>query len=261
MPEKPDYWAVIPAFNEAATIREVASLALRHVTQVIVVDDGSSDDTSAALAGLPAILLRNPENSGKATSLWRGFQYALAAGATAVVTLDGDGQHSAEDIPPLLAAARRAPGRLILGARRRAQRRKAFARYGANCFADFWISWAAGYRLEDSQSGFRLYPAELLQAARIPHGKAQSFVFESEILIEGARLGYYALTVPIATAARPGTRASHFRPVLDIARITRMLAWSLLSRGLFLEGLYRSLARGIGPLKPRAKDVGSAQSG
>jgi glycosyltransferase involved in cell wall biosynthesis len=242
-PAEQTIWAVIPAYNEAATIREVAGKTLQQLAQVIVVDDGSADGTAEALTGLPLTLLRNAGNSGKAASLWRGFQHALANGATGVITLDGDGQHSPEDIPALLAAARQAPGRMILGIRERAQRRLAPARYRANCFADFWISWAAGYRLEDSQSGFRLYPAEVLKTVAIAHDKAHSFVFESEILIEAARQAYYALAVPIGTHARPGARHSHFRPVLDIARITRMVAWSLISRGLFLEGLYRSLAK------------------
>jgi glycosyltransferase involved in cell wall biosynthesis len=89
---------VIPAYNEAATIREVAARALRKIENVIVVDDGSTDGTADALVGLPVIVLRNPTNCGKAASLWRGFQYALGAGVCGVVTLDGDAQHAPEEI-------------------------------------------------------------------------------------------------------------------------------------------------------------------
>ncbi|HEU5176741.1 MAG TPA: glycosyltransferase family 2 protein, partial [Burkholderiales bacterium] len=85
--------AVIPAYNEAATVRDVASRALGQIKDVIVVDDGSTDGTAAALAGLPVTLIRNPRNLGKAASLWRGIAVALAEDADAVVTLDGDGQH------------------------------------------------------------------------------------------------------------------------------------------------------------------------
>ena len=157
------------------------------------------------------------------------------------MTLDGDGQHAPEDIPRLLAEAAVYPDHVIIGARRRDQRRAAFWRYVANRVADFWISWAAGYSLADSQSGFRVYPASLLSCVKIKHGKARSFVFESEILIEATRSGYRSLAVPIEALRRPGTRPSYFRPVLDIARITCMVGWKLISRGMYPIGLYRSL--------------------
>jgi Glycosyltransferases involved in cell wall biogenesis len=246
-PARGSYWVVIPAYNEARTIRDIVVRTLRHVNHVVVVDDGSTDGTAEALDDLPIILLRNPLNCGKAASLWRGFQHALGARACGVITLDGDGQHLPEDIELLLAQAARAPDQLILGARRRDQRRASFSRYCANRFADFWISWAAGYPIADSQSGFRVYPARLLQQVRIKHGKAWSFVFESEILIEGARLNYRAIPVPVDTLSRPRVRPSYFRPVLDVARITGMVACKLLSRGFYLPGLYRSLRDPIRP--------------
>ena len=133
------------------------------------------------------------------------------------------------------------PDHVIIGARRRGQRRAALRRYVANCVADFWISWAAGYPFEDSQSGFRVYPASLLRSVKIKHGKARSFVFESEILIEATRLGYRSLPVSIEALRHPGARPSYFRPVLDIARITRMVGWKLISRGMYPIGLYRAL--------------------
>ncbi len=244
-----DCWAVIPVFDEAPTIREVASRALRELPRVIVVDDGSCDGTAEALVGLPVVLLKNRRNRGKAMSLWRGFRYALARGAGGVVTLDGDGQHVPEDITRLLAAARRMPGQLLVGARSRHARRSAplrsRARYYANRFADFWISWAAGYPIVDSQSGLRFYPRELLDKVKVRHGKTRSFVFESEILIEGARLGFEARPVPVGAYPRRGPRPSHFRPLVDIARITRMVAGRLLARRLYLSGLYRSLRRPV----------------
>jgi glycosyltransferase involved in cell wall biosynthesis len=235
------YWVVIPAYNEAATIRDVASRAIRQIQNVIVVDDGSTDGTAEALVGLPVVVLRHPMNCGKAASLWCGFQQALSAGASGVVTLDGDGQHSPEDIPRLLAEAALYPNHVIIGARRRDQRRATFWRYVANRVADFWISWAAGYSLADSQSGLRIYPASLLSRVKIKHGKGRSFVFESEILIEAARLGHQSLAVPIEALHRPGARRSYFRPVLDIARITCVVGWKLISRGMYPIGLYRSL--------------------
>ena len=232
---------VIPAYNEAATIRGVAERALARVSRVIVVDDGSVDGTDVALKGLPVTLIRNPRNLGKAASLWRGIALALAEDAGAVITLDGDGQHRPEDIPRLLAAHQRDPDALVVGARLHDGGGIPAERYYANRFANFWIAWAAGQRVEDSQSGFRVYPAALLRALPPNLGSASSFVFESEVLIEAGRRGAKLTWVPIPAIYEARGRPSHFRPVIDVALITRMVAWKLLSRGLYLRGLLRSL--------------------
>lgn len=245
------YWAVIPAYNEAATIRDVAARTLCRIKNVIVVDDGSTDGTAAALVGMPVMVLRNAVNCGKAASLWRGVQHALGAGASGVVTLDGDGQHAPEDIPRLVAEAMSHPDAMIIGARRPEQRRTALRRYVANRVADFWISWAAGHPFADSQSGFRVYPGSLMRRVQIRYDKTRSFVFESEILIEAARVRDGRPPVAVEVLSRPGSRPSYFRPVVDIARITRMVAWKLLSRGMYPIGLYRALGgRAAGPSSP-----------
>jgi glycosyltransferase involved in cell wall biosynthesis len=232
---------VIPAFNEAGTIRDVAARALAQLPLVIVVDDGSTDATAATLEGLPVLLLRNDSNRGKAGSLRRGADEAVRRGAAAIVTLDGDGQHCPEDIPLLLAAWRAAPQRIVIGSRLHARAPIPTARYCANRFANFWISWAAGQAIADTQSGFRVYPAGLFAQARAGYGVAASFVFESEILIEAGQAGMEITCIPINAVYGARARASHFRPIVDIARIVRMVAWSLLTRGLYLQGLMRSL--------------------
>jgi len=232
------YWVVIPSYNEAATVREVAARARRHCPNVIVVDDGSVDGTVQALAGLDVTILRNDENRGKAGSLMRGFDHALAHGAAGVMTLDADGQHAPEEIPSFLEQAAQYSEAFIIGARRRDQRQVSFWRYAANRIADFWISWAAGMPIEDSQSGYRLYPACLPRDVTIPSSSERSFVYESEILIEAARHGYEIRSVSVSVTPRPGPSPSHFRPVLDIARIVRMVAWKLLSRGMYPQGLW-----------------------
>jgi glycosyltransferase involved in cell wall biosynthesis len=229
---KPNAAVVIPAYNEVATIRDVAARALAQVPLVIVVDDGSTDGTAPALGGLQVVLLRNAGNCGKAASLRRGADEALQRGAQAIVTLDGDGQHCPEDIPRLLDAWREAPAEIVIGSRLHRRDRIPGARYWANRVANFWIGLAAGYAIADSQSGFRVYPARLLREARVKSGRARSFVFESEILIEAARLGVRARCVPVEVVYAERARASHFRPVLDIARIVRMVAWRLISQGL-----------------------------
>jgi len=233
------YWVVIPSYNEAATVREVAARARRQCPNVIVVDDGSVDGTVQALAGLDVTVLRNDENRGKAGSLMRGFDHALAHGAVGVMTLDADGQHSPEEIPLFLEQTVQYPAAFIIGIRRQDQRQTSFWRYTANRIADFWIGWAAGMPIEDSQSGFRLYPARLLRTVRVPHGRQESFVYESEILIEAARQGVALKQVIVSVTPRSGPSPSHFRPLTDIAGIIRMVAWKLVSRGLYPRGLYR----------------------
>lgn len=232
------YWVVIPAYNEAATVRDVAMRARRQCPNVIVVDDASSDGTDRVLAGLDITVLRNELNCGKAGSLVRGFDHALAHGAAGVITLDADGQHAPEEIQLFLNQATEDSAAFLIGARRREQRKASFSRYAANRTADFWVSWAAGLLIEDSQSGFRLYPATMLSTVRIKSDKTRSFVFESEILIEAARQGVVFGNVSISVSPRSGPRPSHFRPLVDILRITRMVALKLLSRGMHLRGLW-----------------------
>jgi glycosyltransferase involved in cell wall biosynthesis len=231
---------VIPAFNEASTVRDVVSRALRQADRIIVVDDGSDDGTAAALRGLPVTVLRNGVNLGKAASLRRGMLKALMDGASAVVTLDGDGQHEPEDIPRLVAAHARNPQAIIIGARLHEKSRIPRTRYFANRFANFWIAWAAGYPISDSQSGFRLYPSAVLAAIDISNDRSPGFVFESAVLINAARAGFTSEPIDISAIYPEGGRRSHFRPVVDVLLITRMVAWKLLSRGFDIPALLRS---------------------
>jgi glycosyltransferase involved in cell wall biosynthesis len=233
---------VIPAYNEAPTIRDVATRTLEFLSHVIVVDDGSTDATAAALAGLPLTLICNPVNLGKGASLWRGFAVALAEGADAVITLDGDAQHRPEDIPRLVAAWQAHPGRIIIGARLAERDKVPPLRYFGNRFANFWVAWAAGCPVTDSQSGFRLYPAQVLRSVKVAHGPGARFAFESEILIEAGRSGVRSAAVPIAALYPLNARASHYRSAVDTARIVRMIAWKLVSRGFDLPALVRSLS-------------------
>lgn len=242
MQPSPCIITVIPAFNEAATIYDLAQRVLAQMTGLIVVDDGSVDGTGSRLAELPVRVIRHPDNRGKAASLWTGMQAALKSGATAIITLDGDGQHAPEDIPRLLEAHREQPDHIIIGARLQNREEAPAVRRFANGFADFWISWAAGLRIQDSQSGQRLYPAELLTRIDVPHDKAHGFVFESEVLIEAVRLGYGCHAIPIKSCYPTQARKSHFRPLSDIASIVRMVAGKLLAQRMNPSGLYRVLS-------------------
>lgn len=232
---------VIPAYNEAQTIREIAVGAREHVVDVVVVDDGSTDHTSEALSGLPVTLLQNLENEGKAGALWRGMQYALKLGATGVITLDGDGQHRPEDIPRLIDMHRTWPDALVIAARMQPVQSAPRLRRFANRFADFWISWTAGHWIFDSQSGFRLYPAKLLKQLNVMHDRAHSFVFESEAVIEAVWQGFPLLRIAVPALYPTASRPSHFRPIVDVARIVIMVTKRLVERKLHPLGLLRAL--------------------
>ena len=234
-------YALIPAHNEAATIEAVVAAARPHVDRILVVDDGSADDTALRAEAQGAEVLRHTRNQGKAAALWHGLHHALAAGAAAIVTLDGDGQHDADEIPALRAAWRETPNRLILGARLKGREQTPPLRLFGNRMADFWIAWASGQPLRDSQSGFRLYPAELVRRLAIPHHHGRGFVFESEAIIEAERLGFGARVVPVRCIYPENHRPSHFRATRDTLRIIAMVARRLILRGMRPLGLLRSL--------------------
>lgn len=223
-----DCIAVIPAYNEAGTIHHVASRTLCYVEQVVVVDDGSTDLTVSSLRELPVTILRHTKNFGKAAALRRGMQYAVAQGAGAIITLDGDGQHDPADIPTLLALHRQDPLAIVIAARRRHRHTIPALRALAQRIADFWISLAAGCPVEDSQSGFRLYPISAWTAAGWPCDSS-GFVFESELLIEAGRSGIAIRSVPVSAIYGRHLRQSHFQSGRDIAAITRMVAGKILA--------------------------------
>ncbi|MGB1580127.1 MAG: glycosyltransferase family 2 protein [Nevskiales bacterium] len=236
-----DVAVVIPAYNEGSTIADVVKRARAQVARVIVVDDGSTDNTVAELADMDITLLRNTVNCGKGASLWRGARHALEGGARAVITLDADGQHSPEDIPRVIAAAEAAPDTIVIASRLRHQENAPALRLFANRMANFWISWAAGYFIADSQSGFRLYPTNVLQQVTVSHERQHSFVFESEILIDAAWKGVQSLPVPIDSVYFEAARPSHYRATADTLLIIRMVAGRLLRKGMNPLGLLRVL--------------------
>jgi len=235
------YAVVIPALNESATVADVAERALGFTSRVIVVDDGSVDGTAERVGHLPVVLIRNEVTIGKAASLAHGFAAAMAQSLDAVITLDGDGQHAPEDIPRLVDAAARYPGDIIIAARLEGRESMPLSRRIGNAQADFWISWAAGYPVRDTQCGFRLYPAAVIEHLPVRQGRRNGFVFESESLIEAARAGSYARTVGIRAVYGRSPRASHYRASADTLRIVFMVAGKLLRSGLYPLGLLRSL--------------------
>jgi len=234
---------VIPALNESLRIRGVVEAALRESDHVIVVDDGSDDGTATCIADLSVTVLRHPTRRGKGASLRTGFDEAVRRGLRGVVTMDGDGQHSAEDIPRLLDAANRHPGHLVIGARLRKRAQQPLYRKLANHFGDWGIAWGTGYQIADTQSGQRFYPADVCALRDIP---GEGFVFEAQVLISAARqLGTRVVSVPIESryqqaGSEEEFRASHFRPLQDLWRITSHVVAQVLRRG-GMWSVYRSI--------------------
>ena len=239
-----DLAVVIPALNEALRIREVVEGALARCPRVIVVDDGSDDGTGELIADLPVTVLRHPRRMGKGASLRSGFAEALRQGAKAVVTMDGDGQHSAADIPRMVDSANRHPGCVIVAARLRKRSCQPWYRRLGNDFGDWGISWACGFRMVDTQSGQRLYPA----AACAMDGVAgEGFVFEAQMLISAARLlGLGVVALPVDTryaSAGYSFRKSHFRLWKDLRLITSHVVLQVLGNGNLVGEYRRTRAR------------------
>ncbi|MCX7804526.1 MAG: DUF2062 domain-containing protein [Planctomycetota bacterium] len=237
--------AVIPVYNHASTAADVAGAAAA-ILPTIVVDDGSSDGLAESLAPLTGrtTLARHQSNLGKGTALRTGFDTASRLSATHVVTLDADGQHDPADIPRLLEAARANPDAVVAGVRDLKRDGAPPARRFANAFSNFWFRVQTGIGLKDTQCGFRCYPLGLVRRLRTTHG---GYAYELEVLVRAAWLGAPIVQVPIrADYARPESRRSHFRPILDFLRIS-YLNTKLTAQALALPGSVRARMSSLDP--------------
>lgn len=231
---------IIPALNEERAIRGVAESVLAICPNLILIDDGSTDRTVECVADLPITLIRHATPLGKGQGLRDGFRKARELGFDAVVAMDGDGQHLAADIPRLLAAARRYPEHIVIGARIRHRENQPKARRRANAVADWGISWGCGVPIADTQSGQRYYPLGALELADLA---ADDFVFEAALLIAATREKHLGVvSVPIESRYHEEFRGSHFRPVRDVTRITVYTARRVAHYGRIFDSYRRSHA-------------------
>ncbi len=210
---------VIPTYNNAGTIADVVRRVLTHCLDVIVVCDGSTDETFSILQGIEGItVVSYDRNAGKGTALKRGFKKALEMGFAYAITLDADGQHFPEDIPTMLHANQKHPGALIVGRRKgleKAERSKG-SKF-ANAFANFWFAIQTGHRLKDTQTGFRLYPLKKLRGLSLLTSRYEA---ELELLVFASWHGVEIVSVPVNVFyPKPEERVSHFRPIPDFSRI------------------------------------------
>ena len=210
---------VIPTYNNAGTIADVVRRVLTQCLDVIVVCDGSTDETLSILQGIEGItVVSYDRNAGKGTALKRGFKKALEMGFAYAITLDADGQHFPEDIPTMLHANQKHPGALIVGRRKgleKAERSKG-SKF-ANAFANFWFAIQTGHRLKDTQTGFRLYPLKKLRGLSLLTSRYEA---ELELLVFASWHGVEIVSVPVNVFyPKPEERVSHFRPIPDFSRI------------------------------------------
>ncbi|HUE85538.1 MAG TPA: glycosyltransferase family 2 protein [Vicinamibacterales bacterium] len=206
--------ALIPALNEAGTIRGVVEGVRPHVSAVVVVDDGSTDDTSALAEAGGAVVLKHERVGGKGRAIRTGLEHVLAhTSAQYVLILDGDMQHLPEEAPRLIAAARAADADLVVGVRRFEPGAMPRSRYHANVIGSRALSSFVGVPLEDTQCGYRLFRTEMLRRMRL---RATGYDIETEMLIKVGRLGGRIVQAPIS-AVYGGAR-SKLRPVRDTTR-------------------------------------------
>jgi glycosyltransferase involved in cell wall biosynthesis len=240
MPPKPSHRrqaaVIIPTYNHGGRVLAVIEDAQRLGLPLIVVDDGSTDDTWRKLTACEGIqALRHRHNRGKGAALITGMRAAAESSARWAVTLDADGQHRATDATRLLAAI--PPGRrpVVIGRRRLMADAPWTSRAGRE-FSNFWV-WVAGAPwLHDTQSGFRLYPLPETLALGV---RARRYQFEVEVIAKAAWAGIPIVETPIEVIYQAGAaRISHFRPGVDFMRNTHTF-YHLITTRVFTPRLWR----------------------
>ncbi len=201
--------ALVPAFRCETWVGDVVRGLLRHVPEVLVVDDGSDDATSEAARAAGAKVLRRLVNGGKGTAVRDGLAVLLAGDCTHVAFVDGDGQHDPDDLPALLSAARRGAD-FVIGSRLGSPDGMPSRNRRANEMGDKVLSRMTGLPVEDGQSGYRVLSSHLLRQFRLT---ASRYAIENEMLIRAAPRVRKFEVVPIRSIYATGHR--HYRPFRD----------------------------------------------
>ena len=210
---------IIPSYNEGRTIGSIVRDIVAIGFNVLVIDDGSSDNTQKEALDNGAMVIRNKENIGKGRSIREGFKYVIGKmNYEWIVLMDGDGQHDPEDIMVLTNATLTSDAELVLGSRMTYTKNMPFVRHMTNKFMSWIISCISKQRIPDSQCGFRLLSVKALQGLELTSTK---YDIESELIIEAARSGNKIISVPVKTIY--GDEVSEINPVEDAIRFFSLI--------------------------------------
>lgn len=207
---------VMPTYNNGGTLRDVVERVLKYCDNVIVVNDGCTDNSPEILNALSdrVTVVDYGRNRGKGYALKQGFRKAKALGFDYAITIDSDGQHFPEDIPLFLDALQQHPGALIVGSRNLNQENMPGKNTFANKFSNFWFKIQTGINLPDTQTGYRLYPLR-----RLPHIFSARYEAELSLLVFSAWRGTDLVPIKV-NVFYPEDRVTHFRPFWDFFRIS-----------------------------------------
>ena len=228
-----NYAVLIPTYNNEKTLSRVLDGVLSYTPDVIVVNDGSTDSTAVILSGYPEVeVVTFSKNRGKGKALQEGFRVARARGYTYVLTIDSDGQHFPEDIPTFITAIEQEEvPTLLVGNRDMTVEGVPKKSSFGHKFSNFWFHLETGVKLPDTQSGYRLYPLEVIPRRYF----TPKFEFEIEVLVRSSWRGVPVKPVPIRVLYDPSERVSHFRPVKDFARISLLNSILVLIAFLYIK--------------------------
>ena len=223
---------LIPTYNNAKTLEAVIAKTLEYCDEVMVVNDGSTDDTSNIISKYKnLIVITHPHNKGKGMALRNGFKKAIELGFDYVITIDSDGQHYPEDFITFLKRIEEEPGSLIIGARNMTVDNVPGKSSFGNKFSNFWFWVETGIRLPDTQSGYRLYPVQRLKKIWLFTTK---FELEIEVIVKAAWRGIPVISVPVKVYYAPQSeRVTHFRPGKDFTRISFLNTYLVILTALF----------------------------
>jgi len=220
---------IIPTYNNHKTLKRVIDSVLLYTPNIIIVNDGSTDETLEILKNYPQLVqIHFPKNIGKGMALRKGFEKAIHLGYEFAITIDSDGQHFASDIPLFISEIFNDDPILLIGSRNMMQDDVPKKSSFGNKFSNFWFWFETGNRLEDTQSGFRLYPLKHIPANYF----TTKFEFEIEVIVRSAWKGIQVKNIPIKVLYDPAERVSHFRPFRDFTRIS-ILNTALVFMALF----------------------------